>query len=131
MSYTPGTILTRINPFEFDEGVDASDLRPYNDVRVVGQNEVRSGAPRSSEWSGQGGDEWDITPLSFGSVVTKPYGELSRDYEIVSIPELEPAVVEKKPQLAERLPSPEEALAAEAEAAGHERSSTRVATPLG
>lgn len=126
MSFQPGTILSRREPFGEPEG-DAPDLRPYNEIEVVGPSPVQT-ATRASEWTGQLGDNLSVKPTSFGAVVDRSQGELQRDYEVVSVPEpvrYERGVVE----VIEPGPSPEEQFAAAAAERGEEKSEQRVATP--
>lgn len=117
MSYQPGTILKR--RVEFEEPAEGKpDLRPYNEVEVIGQSPVQT-AVRESEWTGQSGDSISVRPTSFGQVIDRPFGELQRDYEVVSIPErkvIDRQVVEQ----VEPGPSPEEVFQREAVESGQE-----------
>lgn len=104
MSYTPGTILKRNEPFKKDE-----DLACYNELRVIGYS-ARQAAVRTGEWEGQGGsDEITVAPTSFGEVVDRPAGELERDYTIISIPEVSRTILPPKTaQIVDPGQSPEE-----------------------
>lgn len=107
MNYTIGTILQRKEPF------DTPDLEPYNEIRVIGNSPVQTQG-RASEWEGQLGENISIAPTSFGGVKDRPFGELERDYEVVSIPEPPSAL---PPQTIQRIapgPSPEDTFRAEA-----------------
>lgn len=122
MSYKPETILERKVPFEAPaEGED--DLRPYNEVRVIGQSPVQSGV-RVGEWVGQQGDLISVAPTGFGPVVDRPAGELERDYTIKWEPPLR--MVDR--QIIERVipgPSPEQQFATAASEANEKPSPGR------
>lgn len=75
MSYQPGTILARKDPQD-DE---------YDEVRVIGASPVQTGV-RREEFTGQLGDEYTIAPVTFGSVIDKPLGELQETYTVKALP---------------------------------------------
>jgi hypothetical protein len=101
--YTVGTVLKRREPLD-----EADELHIYNEVEVVAQSEVTSNAP--SQWQGQAGLGVLLSPLvAFGEVVDRPYGEVERDYEVVSVPDYEEPVIEKPRVVAAKGLSPEEA----------------------
>lgn len=111
MSYKAGTILERKEPFKEPED-GKPDLRPYNEVEVIGQSPVQV-ATRATEWTGQAGDNISVKPTTFGAVIDRPFGELQRDYSVVSIPErkrVDRQIVEE----IEPGPSPEEQFQANA-----------------
>ena len=88
MGYVPDTILKRKTPFEAPKNPEEEiDLTPYNEVRVIGPSPVVKVGERDKEWEGEAGNEFSIQPTSFGTVVDRPFGELQRDYEVVSVPE--------------------------------------------
>lgn len=107
--YTAGTILKRNKPFSKDE-----EWFPYNEVKVIGNSPVKEqGQP--SEWAGQLGTQVSISPVTFGGVVDRPFGELQRDYEVVSIPDPPrvPTPHRTGPPPAANGPSPEDKFRAE------------------
>jgi hypothetical protein len=117
VSYKPGTILERKTPFKEPED-GKPDLRPYNEVEVIGHSPVQT-TTRATEWTGQAGDNLSIRPTSFGPVIDRPAGELQRDYNVVSI--AEPERIDR--QVVERVepgPSPEEQFAKQALERGDE-----------
>lgn len=119
MSYKPGTILERKDPFEApEEGSEEPDLTPYNEIKVVGPSPVvAQGAP--GEWGGVTAAAISIQPTSFGAVIDKPLGELQRDYQIVQEPE--PVPLERgEVTVIEYEESPEEVFAREAAERGEE-----------
>lgn len=121
MSYKPGTILERKEPFEAPEAdSDEPDLTPYNEIRVVGPSPVvAQGA--AGEWGGVTAAAISIAPHgdAFGPVIDKPLGELQRDYSIVT--ESEPTPLERgEVKVLEYGESPEEAFAREAAERGEE-----------
>lgn len=105
MTYIPNTVLRRKEPFEGENFNDelGVDLSVFNEVRVVGQSPVVE-AGRASEWEGEAGKEVSVTPTSFGPVVDRPQGELERDYEIVSVPEIDLAI--QQPTAVREIPGP-------------------------
>lgn len=94
MSYTPGTILSRDEPFDEPEEGE-TDLTPYNEIRVIGQSQTQD-AGLDKEWTGEAGKAVTIAPTSFGATVDRPCGELERDYSVVSIPDLERKILPAK-----------------------------------
>lgn len=127
MSFQPGTILTRRTPFEEPSG-DAPDLRPYNEIEVVGPSPVQT-AQRSEEWSGQLGDKLSVKPTTFGAVVDRSQGELQRDYEVTYTPPA-PQIQRGTVEIVTPGPSPEEQFAADSAQRGEEKSEERVPTPV-
>lgn len=93
MSYKPGTILERKQPFEApEEGSEEPDLTAYNEIKVIGPSPVvAQGA--AGEWSGVTSAAISIQPTSFGATIDKPLGELQRDYSVVEEPP--PLVLER------------------------------------
>lgn len=129
MSYAPGTVLARKEPFE-EPADGAPDLRPYNEIQVIGSSPVRSSA-RSAEWSGQQGDNISVIPTDFGEVIDRPFGELQKDYEVVSIPPDNGRPLTHTVTVAKPGPSPEEQFKAVEAEKGLAQSSERQPTPFG
>jgi hypothetical protein len=100
--FTIGTILKRREPVE-------GEFAKFNEVEVVAQSEVSSSA-YTQDWNGQNAEGVLLTSvLEFSEVIDRPYGELERDYEIVSIPEEDEPVVEKPKKAKASQLSPEDA----------------------
>lgn len=126
MSYKPGTILVRKEPFEATED---QDFTPFNEIEIIGNSPVQTGV-RQEEWGGQQGDQISIRPTSFGPVVDRPAGELQRDYDIKSIP-APVKFTQQQVEIQEPGPSPEEQFSAvAAKLGGKPKASTRQRTSL-
>lgn len=119
MSYKPGTILERKEPFVApDEDAEEPDLTPYNEIKVIGPSPVTAqGAP--GEWGGVTAAAISVQPTSFGPVIDKPLGELQRDYTVVQEPEPVPLERGEVVEI-EYGESPEEVFAREAAERGEE-----------
>lgn len=86
----------------------------YNEIKVIGLSPIQE-VGRSTEWQGQKGSWVSISPeTSFDKVIDRPFGELQRDYEVVSIPEppAQPTPHRKGPPPAANGPTPEDAFRA-------------------
>lgn len=120
MSFKPGTILERKEPFPTpDEHSEDADLTPFNEIRVVGQSPVTDQG-LTAEWgSSTQASLISVTPTSFGPVIDKPFGELQRDYSVVSEPP-RPTLGRGEVEAIEPGPSPEEVFEAETRARGEE-----------
>lgn len=116
MTYVPGTILTRTEPFTDESGPDDQDLTVYNEVKVVGPSPVVE-MGKASEWEGAAGSGVLIQPIDFGPTLDRPQGELERDYDVKSIPEAQPVTAQQTAVREQPGPSPEETFARDAAAA--------------
>lgn len=127
MSYVPGTILSRKESFE--EPTDGTpDLRVYNEIKIIGQSPVQ-GTARSAEWSGQEGDNISIIPTDFGEVLDVPFGQLQKEYDVVSIPENNEPLTHTV-TVQELGPSPEQQFKSAEAQQGLKQSTERQETPF-
>jgi hypothetical protein len=127
MSYATGTILSRKEPFE-EPADDSPDLRPYNEIKVIGPSPVQTNA-RAAEWTGQAGDNISVIPTDFGEVIDRPQGELQKDYDVTFIPESNQPLTHTV-TVQELGPSPEETFSAVEAEEGLKQSEEREETPF-